>query len=359
MRPLMTADQLLRTGGGWGSARAVERRAREVGADLIHTNTFTTPDGAVAARILGLPHVWHVRELVGDDQPFRFYGGRRGFGRIVPGSDFVVNSPATEAYFTRLVPAASVHVVPNGLQLDPLLDVGRRRGDQHASQPRLVVGMVASLTSTLKGHARFVEAAARCRDRADLEFRLYGADPSQGGGTSRARRYALDLHRQVDEAGLGDRFTFAGYCDDPVEIMRELDILVLPNEAESFGRVAVEAMAARACVVAADSDALRFVLDDGRAGVLVAPRDAGAIAAALTALADDPDRRAVLAEAGARWAKQAFSIERCSAAIVDLYREVLAAPAPAVAPFTAWANVIALRALALGPTPPASRAASV
>ena len=105
LRPLMTAHQLLRTGGGWGSARAVERRAQEVGADLIHTNTFTTPDGAVAARVLGIPHVWHVRELVGDDQPFRFYGGRRGFGRIVPGSEFVVNSPATASHFRRLVPA--------------------------------------------------------------------------------------------------------------------------------------------------------------------------------------------------------------------------------------------------------------
>ena len=92
------------------------------------------------------------------------------------------------------------------------------------------------------------------------------------------------MHRLVAEAGLDERFTFAGYRDDPVEIMRELDILVLPNEAESFGRVAVEAMAAGVCVVAADSEALRYVLDDGQAGVLVKPRDPEALSAALAAL---------------------------------------------------------------------------
>ena len=347
-RPLMALHQLWRTGGGWASAGAVERQAREVGAEVIHTNTFTVPDGAVAARALGLPHVWHVRELIGPDQPFRFYGGRRGFRQVVDGSEFVVNSPATLSHFARLVPDASTHVVPNGLDLAPLLEVARHRGVAGASSDGVVVGMVANLTSTLKGHALFVDAAARCRDLPGVSFRLFGADPVQVGGTSRTVRYAQQIHRQVDDAGLAERFDFAGYGSDPVAMMRAVDVLVVPNETESFGRVAVEAMASGAAVVAVDCDALRFVLDDGRAGVLVAPRDAEALADALSGLVRDPQRRSALAQAGTERAVEAFSIERCAAAIVEIYRSATAAPRAPVPLRSAWTRTIPLRALGIG-----------
>ena len=350
MRPLMAAHQCLRTGGGWSSSRAVADHARVIGADLLHTNTFTVPDGAVASAALGVPHVWHVRELVGPDEPFRFYGGRRGFATIARGSDFVVNSPATRSRFARLVPDAPSHLVPNGLELGDFLDVaGSRDGARTAAAGGdLVVGMVANLTSSLKGHDQFVDAAVRCRDLDAVTFRLYGADPVQVGGTARAVRYAQQLHRRVEEAGIGGRFTFAGFYADPVQIMREIDLLVLPNEKESFGRVAVEAMAAGACVVAADSEALRFVLDDGKAGVLVPARDPAAIADAIRSLAADAGARRRLAEAGSARAVEAFSIERCAAAVVDVYHAALARPRSGVSLEAAWARIIPLRALGWG-----------
>jgi glycosyltransferase involved in cell wall biosynthesis len=347
-RPLMAAHQWLRTGGGWSSARAVADHARVIGADLLHTNTFTTPDGAIAAAALGLPHVWHVRELIGADEPFRFYGGTRGFAQIAPGSDFVVNSPATRSRFIRLVPGASTHLVPNGLELSAFLGVASARDAAGSSSGGLVVGMVANLTSTLKGHDQFVDAAVRCGDLPSVTFRLYGADPVQVGGTARAVRYAEHLHRRVEQAGLADRFTFAGYCGDPVQIMREIDLLVLPNEKESFGRVAVEAMAAGACVVAADSEALRFVLDEGKTGVLVPARDPAAIADAIRSLAADAGERRRLAEAGAARAVEAFSIERCAGAVVDVYRTSLERSRPASSLSAAWARAIPLRAFGVG-----------
>ena len=188
MRPLVAAHQILTTGGGWSSARHVADAAREMGADLIHTNTFTTPDGAIAARSLGLPHVWHVRELVGEGQPFRFYGGRRGFAPVAQGSHFVANSPATLACFEQLVPDAVTHLVPNGLVLDPFAAVARDRASR-APGERIVVGMVAHLTSSLKRHELFIDAAALGR-RPDVEYRIYGLDPATTGEGGRTVAYA-------------------------------------------------------------------------------------------------------------------------------------------------------------------------
>lgn len=70
-RPLIELRQLIRTGWIRRSTDQVVRFAEEQQIDLIHTNTILTPEGGLAARRLGLPHVWHLREMLGPTRPFR------------------------------------------------------------------------------------------------------------------------------------------------------------------------------------------------------------------------------------------------------------------------------------------------
>ena len=86
---------------------------------------------------------------------------------------------------------------------------------------------------------------------------------------------------------------------DKAAFLRSVDVYCAPNlMGESFGIVLVEAMAAGAPVVASDLDAFARVLEDGAAGVLVRRGDATALAAVLTDLLGDPQRRAALTAAG-------------------------------------------------------------
>src|SRR5262249_10866918 len=59
-RPLIELRQIIRTGWKRNSTTAIVAFARQHQADLIHTNTFLTPEGGGAARRLGVPHVWHL-----------------------------------------------------------------------------------------------------------------------------------------------------------------------------------------------------------------------------------------------------------------------------------------------------------
>jgi phosphatidylinositol alpha-mannosyltransferase len=83
--------------------------------------------------------------------------------------------------------------------------------------------------------------------------------------------------------------------------LASVDVLCVPAlGGESFGIVLTEALAAGTPVVASDLDAFRLVLDNGKAGVLVAAGSPTALSTALDELLDDPERRAALAAAGQR-----------------------------------------------------------
>lgn len=89
--------------------------------------------------------------------------------------------------------------------------------------------------------------------------------------------------------------------EDKAAVLASVDVLCVPAlGGESFGIVLSEAMAAGTPVVASDLDAFRRVLDDGKAGVLVAAGAPNALSAALGDLLDDPASRAALAAAGRR-----------------------------------------------------------
>jgi phosphatidylinositol alpha-mannosyltransferase len=102
------------------------------------------------------------------------------------------------------------------------------------------------------------------------------------------------------------------------------DIFVSPALGhESFGIVLAEAMAAGRAVVASDIPGYRCVVQPGVNGVVAPPGDAPALAAAIAALVNDPDRRAALAQRGRARALE-FAWPRVTDRIEAVYRDVLA-----------------------------------
>jgi glycosyltransferase involved in cell wall biosynthesis len=244
-RPLMEAKQIWRTGWAHGSAARVAECAARWGADLVHTNTIVTPEGGMAARRLGLPHVWHLRELVGPGHPFRLRREGPALGRYLAAhcSKLVANSNTTAQLVRDWLPNGLLEVVPNGIDLARFEP---RRGQRDGK--RIVVGMVGNLTARWKRHDLFVEAAARVDRRLPIEWRIYGHGQPRGDSSS-SDAYVEKLVARIAQAGLADRFCWPGFVADPAQIMSQVDLVVHPTDQESFGRVVVEAMAAGLPVV--------------------------------------------------------------------------------------------------------------
>lgn len=156
------------------------------------------------------------------------------------------------------------------------------------------VGFIGRLAAH-KGVDTFLESARLLRstrtDPGTLRFLLAGS-----------RTNWDDLDRLIDEGTAGpdpwlevvEQFDDA----DKATLYAACDVVVFPSRSESFGIVILESWAARRAVVASDIGAVRCVIRDGTDGLLVPPRDAAALAAAIARLLDDPDLRRRLAEAG-------------------------------------------------------------
>jgi N-acetyl-alpha-D-glucosaminyl L-malate synthase BshA len=115
--------------------------------------------------------------------------------------------------------------------------------------------------------------------------------------------------------GIEGKVHFLGKQDNIEELIGISDLLLLPSENESFGLVALEAMACEVPVVASRVGGLPEVITDGVEGFLVEPQDVTNMAArALDILADESLRR----EMGAR-ARETAHLRFCSTKIIPAY----------------------------------------
>jgi glycosyltransferase involved in cell wall biosynthesis len=101
--------------------------------------------------------------------------------------------------------------------------------------------------------------------------------------------------------------------------MKSAGVLVLPSTREGFGLVLAEAMACGTPCVAYDVPAVREVLADGEAGVLVAPRDVEGLTRAIDRLLDDSAERERLVAAGRKQVAACFAADRFAEGMLAVY----------------------------------------
>lgn len=127
------------------------------------------------------------------------------------------------------------------------------------------------------------------------------------------------LEREAQSPGLRGRVVFHGEVTGPQVALGQIAVLVLASEAEGFGLVLIEAMAAGVPVVATDVPGIRDVVEHEKNGLLVAVRSPEAIARAIRRLAGDGELRARLVEGGRQSVRKTFGWQ----GVLRAYRELL------------------------------------
>jgi glycosyltransferase involved in cell wall biosynthesis len=173
---------------------------------------------------------------------------------------------------------------------------------------RFVVGIIGRL-DPWKGHHHVIRAVALLRERGvDAHALVVGGD--EDGRTGGYEQHLRDL---VGSLGLDGAVTLTGPVPDARSLLPAMDVFVSASDAEPFGIVLLEAMAASLPVVAVASGGPLEIVEDGVTGVLIDRPDAEPIAREVQRLAEDPARRSQVAEAARRRYEERFTAQRMTA----------------------------------------------
>lgn len=207
------------------------------------------------------------------------------------------------------VPPSRIRVCYNGLDLERFSPRNRRKPAEFGCAS-LVIGTVCALRPE-KGIETLIDAFARLK-AVGARLAIAGEGPVRPALEERAR--AL---------GLGERCLFLGAQGEVTDLLRGMDIFVLPSLSEALSNSLMEAMACGCCAVASRVGGNPELVRPGETGLLFSPGEAGELAEALRLLIEDEPLRRRLAEAGAEFVRTRFSIEAAAARMAEIYREFL------------------------------------
>ena len=175
-----------------------------------------------------------------------------------------------------------------------------------------IVGNVAALVPH-KGQRHFVEAAALVvREVPDARFVIAGE------GELRPTLEHLIKHLNLEK-----HVMLAGFRPDVLSVHKAFDIFVMSSITEGLGTSLLDAMACGRPIVATTAGGMPEVVQDGKTGILVPPRNDQAMADAIVKLLKDPGLRERMGAAGLARANAEFSAERMVADTLKVYEDVV------------------------------------
>lgn len=292
-------------------------RQRDV--DIIYSHTSAVLAGALAARLAGRPHVWHILEIT--ESP-RFM--RDVMARLIPclSTRAVATSEAVRAHLCRLYPPCcrDLVVLHNGVDAEkfhPGVSGNRVREELGLTPDQLLIGM-AGRVGAWKGQEFLLDAVPSIVTQCpNVRFLL-------AGGVFDNRHEALEaLRDRVLQLGLGEIVIISDFRRDMPEVLAALDVFVQPSmKPDPFPTALLEAMSAGKPIVSTAWGGPAEMVVEGETGLLVPPGDVPSLVAAICLLLKDPVLRTRMGNAGRRRLLERFSqtafIEQYSRLLRDL-----------------------------------------
>jgi len=293
------------------AALRLARWLRRKSIDLVHVHSRRGADwlGPLACTVARCPAILTRRV---DNPPGRLLRWlmRGRFRRVIAISDAIADVLKAAAVPEELLLTIRSAVDSDAHSAQPPIDVRSILPDCSEDTP--VIGVVAQLIER-KGHRFLIERLPGLRDRfPGLRVVFFGRGPLES-----------ELQAQVANLGLSETVVFAGFRDDLVQLMGSLTLLVHPALKEGLGVSLLQAGALGVPVVGFEAGGVVEVVAHEHTGLLVAPEDSVALAAAIGRLLGDPDLRARMGANAKRRVAESFSIERMVQRYAALY-DVLA-----------------------------------
>ncbi len=284
-------------------------RKREI--EIIHSHTRVTQFlGQALSFFSGVPFVTTCHGF------YRTHWFRKTFpcwGKAV-----VAISPPVKDHLVNdfKVPQEQVFLINNGIDLESFQavdDVNREKTRKkfYISQTP-VIGMVSRLAD-VKGHGVLIDAMPLIVAEFPNVLLFLAGD-----GKMKAQ-----LQAQTASLGITDHVMFASVFNPSGAILSLFDVFVMPSIEEGFGLSGMEAQAAGLPIVASNVGGIPLFVFHEKTGLLVAPKDSVALAAAIIRFLKDPDFGKRIGAQARKFIQENFSSEITAAKTLEMYEKVL------------------------------------
>ena len=255
-----------------------------------------------------------------------------GWGKLVIVPSAVIGRHMVDAF---KVPPENIRCIPRSVDAQRF-QVSR---EETTGKSQGVIAIIGRITP-LKGHAYFLKAMAKVvRSRPFVKIWIIGDVPPK------KETYKEELQLLTRRLGLGDHVEFLGTRQDVPQLLAKTDVLVMSSiEPEAFGRVILEAQAAGVPVVATSVGGVVEIIDDGKTGLLVLPKDTDAMAQAVLRVLEDKKISRQLVTSALKKIEAQFTLTHMAEKTIKVYQELLGAMRILVIKISSVGDVILISA---------------
>ncbi len=233
--------------------------------DVIYTNTASIPWGAITAKILNKPHVWHLREYGKSDHGLHFDLGEEQTKKFInqTSSAVVVNSQAIKNFYKDHIDDNKITVAYNYIKIPE----------------EQVKEKLQTKFFNLKNSTKLLTLGTIIPSKGQLDALLATDNLIKKGykvelaivGQFENKEYANKLIKYVEDNSLNNRVVIHPFINNPYPLIDSADIVLTCSKNEAFGRVTAEAMLLKKPVIGTNSGGTPELIEEGKNGFLYTP----------------------------------------------------------------------------------------
>jgi len=316
-RPTPIFEMHKRDGNDWRMVLNLIKLMRARHPDIVHTRNWGGVDGIIAAKAAGISRIIHGEHGWNLDDPRGRNPRRRRIRRLL--SPWVKRVVAVSADIQNWliqdvgIREDKVSLIPNGVDTDkfrPGDPVELKRALGFSTSDR-VIGCVGRF-DPVKNHPLLIKAFSRLKHDLPIHLVLLGDGPE--------KHHLEDLR---DSLLCRDRIHFVGQRENVAELLRIMDIFVLPSRSEGICNALLEAMASGIPIIATAVGGNIELVQDGHTGLLVSSEDEDSMVHALNLYLEDASGlSARVGQNARRKAEQDYSLRHMIQSYESLYLSV-------------------------------------
>jgi len=279
--------------------------------DIVHSNSSVMDFGGYISRILGIKHVWHLRDFGDLDYGlYSIWGKKYEKATYKNGDTFIAISDAVKRHFDGVIEEKKIRTIYNGIKPNNSVPISLHTNDK-------IQFLCAGVICEAKNQMEIIEAVdflVHKKNVTNFHLTIVGmADEN----------YLKQLVEYVKLCGLQNHVTFVGEIDGIEQLASTMDVGIVSSKCEAFGRVTVEYMLQNLAVIANDNGANQEIVVDGQTGLIYQHNSVESLAEKMQMLIDDKEKLMTLAANGCKNAQKRFPSCANTESIFKVYTKLM------------------------------------